>query len=586
MAEIRIDNSGLIEKDPTEIGESAANWGKLREVKYAGSKKPEVEPRGLELTRQERKIVRFFSSGGDTNVITMDDADLSQNEAEDVLMGMQSGRIGINEDIQLLLSINDPIGHDGSDKVFERIRSNRHYSRIIADLTGKGFDYWQFVTKDEMMEFHKQYPTPFSFESERENFLELIYEKNSQSKYEEYVESMDGFCRTMFGKRQEYYDALRDLRNKASEMAEELDNKEELIYSGYEIFDNPLKVTKLVDVEQRELLKRSIIKGDIYRYRGVDYKLTAKQLEQADLKPVYRVRFDNADIALSKKFKVGSRDVVIGYVKDDDNRVHVRSYYKSNSQGVWRFLPDYVPVVDKDGNIIQINWYGKAGDEEMLTLPGEMQHAMALLDQEPPAQMRNLLKDYYFVGTAQRYLSRKDYRDFHRGYRDEDKDWELRQGVLLRNSVYNEISSSPTIEFAKGRNGYLPPDQARPDTIEHGPNLEKCLAEYTTKTSLYGEITVRCFRSKDGSLLYTFNEDEKGRVWIGNIEARGKTNSAGLRLNWIDSGDLGTPLYEYEEIDGGYGDKQDKHGRYVCMWNGYLRHVPIIKEYKQRFGSR
>ena len=148
------------------------------------------------------------------------------------------------------------------------------------------------------------------------------------------------------------------------------------------------------------------------------------------------------------------------------------------------------------------------------------------------------------------------------------------------------MSFSPMIKFAKAWYGYFPPDRARPDTIEHEPNLENCLAEYTTKSSLYGEITVRCFQSKDGSLLYTFNEDEKGRVWIGNIEARGKTNSAGLRLNWIDSGNLGTPLYEYRGRDGGYGDKQDKRGEYVCMWNGYLRHVPIIKEYKQRFGSR
>ena len=57
-------------------------------------KKPEVEPRGLELTRQERKIVRFFSSGGDTNVIEMGDVDLRQNEAEDVLMRIKKGVFG------------------------------------------------------------------------------------------------------------------------------------------------------------------------------------------------------------------------------------------------------------------------------------------------------------------------------------------------------------------------------------------------------------------------------------------------------------------------------------------------------------
>ena len=39
MAEIRIDNSSLIEEDPTEIGESVADWDKLREAEYAGSKK-------------------------------------------------------------------------------------------------------------------------------------------------------------------------------------------------------------------------------------------------------------------------------------------------------------------------------------------------------------------------------------------------------------------------------------------------------------------------------------------------------------------------------------------------------------------
>ena len=38
--------------------------------------------------------MRFFSSGGDTNVIEMGDVDLRQNEAEDVLMRIKKGVFG------------------------------------------------------------------------------------------------------------------------------------------------------------------------------------------------------------------------------------------------------------------------------------------------------------------------------------------------------------------------------------------------------------------------------------------------------------------------------------------------------------
>ncbi|MCR5573091.1 MAG: DndE family protein [Candidatus Saccharibacteria bacterium] len=552
---------------------SAANntttWHEAREIETrATSDAQEDERRKEDMARQQRKIVRFFSSG-DSAVIDSHDVDLRPGEEWSVLSRMKDYRIGDADEKMLLESIENPVDTYGEDLVFSQIGGTRHYCRIIATLTGKGFDDWQSVAKGDMVKFLDKYPTPSHFKAGRDKFMNTIRKSNSPQKYEEYVKSMNEFEHIIFGKCQEYYEALMDMRKKAMDMPDEVNAEG---YSVAESINRPLSVKRMSNSESLEALRKSRIEGDPMRFSISDDYLTAEVLERADLAPTYKVEFGDASIALSKRFQVRTRDAVIAYVKKEgSNEYVVRSYYRSNSQGVWRFLPDYVPLKDFDGEIYDIDWFGKGYSEESLTLPADMQRAMAMLDREPLAQGADENPEFLFFGTAQQYESRHDYLI-------------TKDARGLRNSAYNEISSRPAVEFAGDPYALLPPEKVGVNNEEQNPDFSKIRGEYDTSSGIYGDIHVRTFLSKNGELLYSFNEDSRGRVWIGGIEYLGGTNSAGLRRTWVEGGNLSTPLYEYNTQAGEYGDYSERKEYYVCMWRNYLSKVPMIKEYKSIYG--
>ena len=529
----------------------------------------ESEPRKQNMARQERKIVRFFSSNNSA-VIDFDDVNLRPSEERLILDQMRDGYINESDERRLLESIKSPVDTDGEDSVFSRIGGMDYYRQIISASTGKGLYGWPSVTKDDMVKFLAKYPTPDLFEEDKNRFMETIRWGTPPELYVLYVESMDKFTHLIFGKRQEYYDALTDMHQKAMG-APRGDGAGR--YAVAEAINRPLSVGEMSYGESREILKRARIEGDAMQFGKTNYHLTTGALEQADLAPAYRVQFGDADIALSKRFRANSRDVVIAYVRTEDgNKYAVRAYYRSRSQGVWRFLPDYVPLKDSEGGICGFDWFGKGYGENDMTLPAEMQEAMAMLDERPRAQNRNVNLEFCFFGTAQQYQSRFEH----------DVQKETRG---LRNSVYDEISSRPAIKFTEDPCIFFPPESVGVNRRGQEPDFSRLRREYNMASEIYGKIHVRTFISKDGNLLYSFNEDSNGRVWIGGIELLGKTNSAGLRHSWVEGGNLLTPLYEYDSQDGNYGDRQDRKGNYVCMWRGYLSKIPMIREYKSIFSN-
>jgi hypothetical protein len=52
----------------------------------------------------------------------------------------------------------------------------------------------------------------------------------------------------------------------------------------------------------------------------------------------------------------------------------------------------------------------------------------------------------------------------------------------------------------------------------------------------------------------------------------------GVRQNWIDAGDIDTPVDEYRSQDGGYGVEVGR-GQYVDMFPKYLSKIPLISDY-------
>lgn len=531
-----------------------------------------------ELLRRERKIVHYFTAGKDAEVLRLPDVELSSGEEEGVLREIKTGRITNEDEKDLLESINDPVLECGSEAVFEDLgsmseRHFKHFRRIIASLSGKeelSFGTYNRVKAEDVLAFHEKYPTPIHFKRDKERFLRAIKEGQSESVYGSYIGSMSLFEYSIYGNRQNYYEALQDMEAKASEL--------KLGGGGeQEVSERSLEVDKIKDeFERKEILERVFVEGDPVQYRMDEEKvrLTPKLLEEAGLGPVYRVRFDDADIALSKCFQFKDATAAIAYVKGDDNNYHARAYYQSNSQGVWRFMPDYVNSWDSSGDFV-INRFGKGHSEESVTLPADLQCALGKVSVEPWAEPSKRLGTLAFAGTAQ----------FAVAIRDNDTGETSRS--MFTNSYYDETSVDPIEKFRGDASElsffWCPPEEMRPGDAAREPDFSHLVHGFRLGTKMYGDVEAKTFPSKDGDLLYTFLKDRDGRAWIGHIEYRSGTNSAGVRREWVKGGNLVTPLYEYDEQSGRYGDRNDKldyRGRhYVGMWKNYLSKVPMIEEF-------
>ena len=321
------------------------------------------------------------------------------------------------------------------------------------------------------------------------------------------------------------------------------------------------EVRLISDAERQEFLENGEVEGDPYIYDGKEYQLVPGALEKLGLAPEYEISFLNAKIAFSKAYEVtNGRSAVCAYVKTEKG-TKICSYYRSNSQGVWRFLPDYVPPTAEKSN----GWYGKGYSEESLTLPAETQAALEIINSEKHAELDEVKSKFAFFGTAKRYDNIFRYL-------------EAMKDKTFKGEFYNEISREPILNFG----GQI--DKPEPSTLElvgeSAPDFSlPSDSTYESQHNIYGTVTSEHFPSCDEKYIYTMNRDKAGRAWLGGIEARTELNSYGLHTEWVAAGPYATPLYEYSGQTGGYGDTEDVRGDYQCMWNNYLSKMPLIQKY-------
>ncbi len=488
---------------------------------------------------------------------------------------------------------------------------SKHERRILAYISGVRFDNWQNVTISDLTRTQDNFPTPYELAEKKDELLSKIAAHNSPEKFQQYVKAMDDFEQKFYGKRFEYYQALESLQGKAERHVAEQNSRDSVLAAYHkgdtepattpndsrdtirvdprdtirintepitERIPQPAKpqepesyhqpsekvtVHYLDAKESKKILKRSKIDGDSFYYNGQEYDLTPEILEHYGLAPAYGFELQNAKINLSKPFQLGSHTAMIGYVTTG-KQTNVCSYYRSNSQGIWRYLPDYVASADSRE---MINWFGKGYDEESLNLPNASQYALELItNTQEKADLNPVQASHAFAGTAKRYSSRDEYSA-------------IKYQHALRGEHYQEIPDSPSFNLGHVRREKSPPDTL--DLVENdAPDFKTSVNPYRTSTSLYGPISVEGIRSKNDRLEYTFNRNSQGQAWLSHIEITdAPISSHGLRTAWATAGDFGTPLYEYHVQDGGYGDHSDRHHNYVNMWKNYLSRMPLIQKY-------
>jgi hypothetical protein len=314
------------------------------------------------------------------------------------------------------------------------------------------------------------------------------------------------------------------------------------------------QIETIEDNEAEKVFEKVEIHGDDYMGKY----LTPEILKEENLLPKYKISVGDSVVWFSSSgydLENGRRVAVVAYV-EKQGKVMARSYYRSNSQGIWRYLPDY--QMHENGRTIKL--YGKGYDEQSTTLPIVLQKALSEITSESTSIL-SLKRDplFIFAGTAQKIDTETgDY------YREIDADPKTLEG-----DFYPEY-------------GKTPPEQIIL-TEANSPDFQKLLTSWRQKTGLYGQILVEVFPSKDGKLKFMFCKDAGGRVWIGGIEDDSETQSVGLKKSWIAGGDLVTPAYEYKSLDvdqtGGYGNEENRNGSYVDMYENYLKHIPVIQEY-------
>ena len=511
------------------------------------------EARRLGAERQERKTVAALLYGNE--YLGYPDVQLNNGDEERLLSEMRSGRVGENEERGMLLAIRDPIAQFGADRVTMGISGDKHRSRILAQMSGRGFENWQTVDSQDLMRFMQRFPTPLDFEETSEDFLDILGRTNSAQKVAEYRLAMDEFKQGVYGKRQEYWERIKALEKKSGR-GQKLMRTVELATT---MMERNGGLESLSSQESEELLGRAKIDGDAWLQDGMEYRLTNEALRANGLEPRYKVSLGDVEVALSGAYKVGLRDAVMAYVKTDKG-VKVRSYYRSNSQGIWRYLPDYV----SSGNG-GIEWYGKGHSEESLTLPMELQEALAKVVDDGEMLISDTNPDFLIAGTAKRYASKDEYRD-------------ALYGGKMRGDFYEEVPSTASVWL-----GQLSREKALPETmilpLDQMPDFDNVLAKWETETSLSGRVTMESFKTRDGKLCYTFAKDGLGRAWLTGVETNDAITSTGLRKGWVSAGNVATPLYEYDTQADQYGDYEDRKGRYVSMFRNYLSRIPLIKDY-------
>ena len=205
-------------------------------------------PEQLNLERQKKKLVGFYLSGGDERYIFNSNKDqfsedrITPSDEEGALNMMRDGKNLADIEWRLLTRIAGPDHFKGDDGVFEGMADDKHQKRILGHMTGMAWGDFDKTSRASVVEFLRRYPTPMDFDQMATEFLQMISDYNGEQKLHEYEEAMEDFQQSVYGKKYEYYKAMKELHREAAEgrrgqpdrWAQEEANLEEMFH---EFFD-------------------------------------------------------------------------------------------------------------------------------------------------------------------------------------------------------------------------------------------------------------------------------------------------------------------------------------------------------------
>ncbi len=201
---------------------AASKWENLsKQIKFESAE----DKKKTNAERQQRKIITalLLGNGGvDSEPFHHHDVEVSEEARDAYLDKVATREIGDKQYRELLNNVGDPYLDKDNPTVAEKGErafskfSSAYEHAILQAMTVEGR-----ITKgtrpEDMKKFYDRYPTPMDFENVSNLFLRFISEKN-QEELPEYTKKMESFKQKVYGKKQEYWTQIKNLRDEAMDM--------------------------------------------------------------------------------------------------------------------------------------------------------------------------------------------------------------------------------------------------------------------------------------------------------------------------------------------------------------------------------
>lgn len=560
--------------------------------------------------QKQNQLIAYFATDQGLAVLAAPDLTVSDLERQDFLNALRDDKITPDRLAAFLRAVPLPDFSSQTvlDQAFQRIAKDPRTKQILAVASGYNAKNWEEVDAFAIRHLvgtpsrrQPDYRTPVDFVSFRNAFLEDIRSQATPEQLQDYETAFDTFESIVYGDRFTYYDVFRTFLRKVkgdttdpSDTTDVTSNKPAANATSSSnttstsmqtttpasSTDTPAtapsshgttlpvppanaQINGLASVpaaHRDAILSRAVIEGDPWRQDGQEYRLSVQNLASAGLAPTYELSLGSTLIAFSPIFVLSSsRPAVIAYVVQGD-QIKVRGYYRSRTEGIWHYLPDYIRGARGEG----LGWFGEAYSPRSTTLPIAVQSALDQLYQSGTTlDITTINTDFLLASTAFAYDSQQAYRDA------------LARGQM-RGDFYREVDHSPINATANSR-------KSAPQLVsvnsEMLPDFQRRLGQFFSHSSFTGPFQCYAYGSYNGNYAWLFCCDDRGRSWVGSIDAASPITSSGCAAHWVAAGDIMTPLYEPSARASGYGDPTDARRGYVGMWNTYLSKIPLIQSF-------
>lgn len=305
-------------------------------------------------------------------------------------------------------------------------------------------------------------------------------------------------------------------------------------------------------------------------------KLDIKYYTDIGLEPKYKTTIGDREVLCSDPFLTDGnrRSAALVYVKNDQGEYMARLFYKSRSQGSWRYMEAYK----------ESGWIEKGIDEVSLNAPVHLQELLGRLDfAKRHVDLGQNNPEWAFYGAAKcenllksEGIDRKRLDVFNKLIPADEANLQLNLG------------SKPMRHHL-----LVHPERADFADSEQAPDLSELIRTWDQSNDVLGKYSSELYRSRDGKLTYMIQRDSEDRIWLGGVyQTEAELTDLGLNREWVDPGPLGCPIWEYKQqaedqytnrtFDEDNPDHHNGNGRhYRQIFDKYVIKFPWVQDYYQ-----